>query len=210
MSSQTHAVIPASVPASIGGIDEAGRGPLAGPVVAAVVVLRAGERLAGVRDSKTLTPRRREALAAEIRVAALAWSIGLAGPDEIDRHNILNATFLAMARAVEALPILPDHIRVDGNRAPELPSYAGVVEPVVRGDGSCPVIAAASIIAKVHRDQLMLELDARFPEYGFREHKGYPTPAHFEALERFGPCVAHRQSFAPVRRALARQAGSRR
>ncbi len=208
MSIQTHAVEPERILACIGGIDEAGRGPLAGPVVAAVVVLRAGERLPGVRDSKTLSPARRVALAAEIRSAAVAWAVGLAGPDEIDRHNILNATFLAMRRAVEALPMLPDHIRVDGNRAPPLPGYPRSVETVVRGDQICPVIGAASIIAKVHRDQLMLELDARFPEYGFREHKGYPTRFHCEALERLGPCAAHRRSFAPVRRALARQAGS--
>lgn len=208
MRSQTQSLLFESVPASVGGIDEAGRGPLAGPVVAAVVVLRAGERLPGVRDSKTLSPRRRESLAAEIRAGALAWAVGLASPDEIDRHNILNATFLAMARAVDALPALPDRIRVDGDRVPPLPRYAGPVEAVVRGDRSCPVIGAASIIAKVHRDQLMLELDARFPEYGFREHKGYPTQLHCVALERLGPCAAHRRSFAPVRRALSKQAGA--
>jgi len=186
----------------IGGVDEAGRGPLAGPVVAAVVVLAGDQVIPGVRDSKKLSPRRRLDLAEEIRDQAVAWSLGSAAVDEIDRLNILQATLLAMTRAVDGLDVRPPRIRVDGNRAPRLPGYPGVTETVIGGDDRCPAIAAASILAKVHRDGLMLELDRRFPEYGFAGHKGYPTAAHRQALRIHGPCPEHRRSFRPVRLVL--------
>ncbi len=187
---------------AIGGIDEAGRGPLAGPVVAAIVVLLPGQRIDGVRDSKQLTPRRRTILAEEIKNHAAAWSIAGADVTEIDALNILHATMLAMRRAVEQLRRLPDELRVDGNRAPELPGYHGRTTTIVGGDRICPAISAASILAKVARDDMMLRLDRTFPNYGFAMHKGYPTARHREALLRYGPCSAHRRSFRPVRQAL--------
>lgn len=190
--------------AGIGGVDEVGRGPLAGPVVAAVVVLAPGQSIDGVRDSKQLTPKRREVLAAAIRAEALGWAIAACTPAEIDELNILAASLLAMRRAVDALDRRPQHLRIDGNRAPELGDYPGRVETVVGGDGSCVAIGAASILAKVSRDAEMCEMDARYPGYGFARHKGYPTPAHREALLRLGPCDIHRESFAPVRTARAR------
>jgi len=192
---------------AIGGIDEAGRGPLAGPVVAAIVVLSPGQVIDGVRDSKQLTARRRSALAQEIRSRAVAWSVARAEVAEIDELNILHATMLAMRRAVEQLLCLPDELQVDGNRLPELPGYTGRLTAIVGGDRSCPAISAASILAKVARDDLMFDLDCEFPDYGFAQHKGYPTAQHREALLRFGPCAEHRRSFAPVRRALAIKAG---
>ena len=189
---------------AVGGIDEAGRGPLAGPVVAAIVVLSPGQLIEGVRDSKQLSARRRAVLAEEIQRRAAAWSIALADVTEIDTLNILHATMLAMRRAVEQLQLdcLPDELRVDGNRAPELPAYHGRVATIIGGDRICPAISAASILAKVARDDLMLALDGEYPDYGFARHKGYPTALHREALQRYGPCSAHRRSFAPVRRAI--------
>ena len=192
---------------TIGGVDEAGRGPLAGPVVAAVVVLAPGQTIDGVRDSKQLTAHRRTALVEVIQCESIAWAIGQADVAEIDTLNILHATMLAMRRAVDALPAAPSRLRIDGNRAPELPRYTGITETLVGGDRLCPAISAASILAKVHRDKLMEDLDRCFPEFGFAQHKGYPTAAHRLKLAEFGPCPAHRRSFRPVRIALAAQGG---
>ncbi|MEP7206912.1 MAG: ribonuclease HII [Casimicrobiaceae bacterium] len=177
------------------GVDEAGRGPLAGPVVAGAVVLDPGRRIKGLRDSKILAASARERLADLIRRHAIAWSVGVAEVDEIDRINILQATMLAMRRAVEALGIEPNEALVDGDRCPALscPAY-----PIVKGDRDVAVIAAASIIAKTTRDAMLVVLDARFPGYGFADNKGYGTPDHIAALNRNGPCPAHRRSFAPV------------
>ncbi len=187
----------------VGGIDEAGRGPLAGAVVAAVVVLAPGQMIAGVCDSKLLGERAREDLAARIRAQALAWALGRAEAAEIDAVNILQATFLAMQRAVAALDMVPPRLQIDGNRAPVFADFAGQVETVVGGDRACAAIAAASILAKVARDAEMRRLDGAFPGYGFARHKGYPTADHRAALVRLGPCVEHRRSFRPVREALA-------
>jgi ribonuclease HII len=188
----------------VGGIDEAGRGPLAGPVVAAAVVLSPGQRIEGVRDSKQLSANRRERLAGEIRSQAAAWSIGVAGVDEIDTLNILHATMLAMRRAVDGLPRAPECLKFDGNRAPDLRDYNGATETVIGGDRICMEIAAASILAKVHRDDLMISIDLEFPEYGFARHKGYPTAQHKDALMQHGPCAVHRRSFRPVQLAMSR------
>jgi ribonuclease HII len=189
----------------LAGVDEVGRGPLAGPVVAAAVILDPDRPIQGLKDSKKLTSARREALDAAIRDGAVAWALGVCSPVEIDRLNILRASLLAMRRAVEALAVCPEFALVDGNRCPEL---AVPAHPVVRGDSLVPAISAASIIAKVYRDRLMQELDASHPGYGLADHKGYPTPVHLDALERLGPSACHRASFAPVRRALeARQGG---
>lgn len=182
----------------IAGVDEAGRGPLAGPVVAAAVVLDAKRPIAGLADSKQLSAKRRESLCALIETRARAWGIGVAETDEIDRLNILQASFLAMRRALEGLDVEPVLVRIDGNRAPDLP---WAVQTLVGGDRIDRAISAASILAKVRRDALMLELHARWPEYGFDRHKGYPTAAHLAALERHGPCPAHRRSFRPVHQA---------
>ncbi|MCK6372248.1 MAG: ribonuclease HII [Gammaproteobacteria bacterium] len=187
----------------VAGVDEAGRGPLAGAVVAAVVVIAPGQVIAGVRDSKLLTARRRAVLARQIRDQAQGWALGRADVDEIDRFNILQATFLAMQRAVAALAISPACIMVDGNRAPRFSGFAGEVRAVVGGDRSCAAISAASILAKVARDEEMCSLHLVYPQYGFDDHKGYPTAAHREALRKFGPCPAHRSSFGPVREARA-------
>ncbi|MBT8442009.1 MAG: ribonuclease HII [Gammaproteobacteria bacterium] len=187
---------------TIGGVDEAGRGPLAGPVVAAAVVLAPGQAIDGVRDSKQLSARRRQALFDVIRREAICFAIGAAGVAEIDDLNILHASMLAMRRAVERLEVAPERLRIDGNRAPAMPCYGGSIETVVGGDRLCPAIAAASILAKVVRDREMLRLDERFPQYGFAQHKGYPTAAHRENLRRLGPCPEHRRSFRPVRLAL--------
>ena len=178
------------------GIDEAGRGPLAGPVVAAAVILDPTRPIAGLNDSKKLTEAARERLAVEIREKALAWGIGEASPTEIDRINILQATFLAMRRATEALQTAPAQAQVDGNKVP--PGLPCPAEAIVKGDGKVAAIAAASILAKTYRDALMRELAQTFPQYGFERHMGYPTPAHFAALQAHGPCSAHRRSFAPV------------
>lgn len=188
----------------IAGVDEAGRGPLAGAVVAAVVVLKRRQKIAEVTDSKLLTAERREMLAERIRAEALAWAIGRAEVEEIDTINILNATFLAMQRAVTALALLPDEIRVDGNRAPPFSGFGGTVHTIIGGDRLCNAISAASILAKVARDAEMRALDAQFPHYGFARHKGYATEGHREALDRHGPCPIHRRSFSPVREALMR------
>jgi ribonuclease HII len=184
----------------IAGVDEAGRGPLAGPVVAAAVILDAARPLAGLADSKMLSPRRRERLALLIKERALCWALGRAEVDEIDRLNILRASLLAMQRAVAALSLSPALALVDGNQAPDLPC---LVRTVVRGDATVPAISAASILAKVARDAEMDDLDRQFPGYGFSRHKGYPTPVHLACLEKLGISPVHRRSFAPVRRLLA-------
>lgn len=180
----------------IAGIDEAGRGPLAGPVVAAAVILDPDRPIVGLRDSKELCERERDRLAIEIRTHSLAWAVAEAGVDEIDRLNILQATFVAMRRAVTALRIAPAEALVDGNRCPSLPCPA---RAVVGGDRSVAAISAASILAKTARDQKLNELDNRYPAYGFAHNKGYGTQEHLAALARHGPCPAHRRSFEPVR-----------
>ena len=185
-------------PGLLAGVDEAGRGPLAGPVVAAAVILDDLHPIRGLADSKTLSPRRREALFDEIRARALCCCIASASAQEIDQLNILQATLLAMRRAVEGLRLLPHRVVVDGNRVPVLRMP---VAAVVKGDAKLAAISAASILAKVHRDRLCLELEGRFPGYGFAGHKGYPTAEHLAALQRQGPCAEHRLSFAPVRAA---------
>lgn len=190
---------PAQSQVLVAGVDEAGRGPLAGPVAAAAVILRAAAPIAGLRDSKQLSAARREALAAEIRALAVAWAVGWADAAEIDRINILQASLLAMQRAVMALAVTPERVLVDGNVCPRLDCP---VEARVQGDRSVAAISAASILAKVERDALMCRMDAEFPHYGFALHKGYPTPAHLQALVSHGPCSIHRRSFAPVRRVL--------
>lgn len=183
----------------VAGVDEVGRGPLAGPVVAAAVILDPAHPIDGLADSKALTEARREALAAEVRERALAWALGRCEPVEIDRLNILQASLTAMQRAVLALEPAPQHALIDGNRCPRLPCTA---EAIVKGDASEPAISAASILAKVARDREMVALHERYPDYGFASHKGYPTREHLEILERIGPCEHHRRSFAPVRRLL--------
>ncbi len=181
----------------VAGVDEAGRGPLAGPVVAAVVVL--GRPIRGLADSKVLTARERERLAGLIKERACAWALGQADVQDIDRMNILQATLLAMRRAVEALDVGADLVLVDGNRTPVLHCP---VRAVVDGDARVAQISAASILAKVARDAEMCRLDQVFPGYGFAQHKGYATPAHLEALRRYGATPAHRRSFGPVRAVL--------
>lgn len=183
------------------GVDEAGRGPLAGPVFAAAVILDPLRPIAGLRDSKQLSPAQRADLAMLIRANALSWSIGWADVEEIDSLNILQATLLAMRRAVCALAAAPSHVLVDGNRLPWLEDRSCRLEAVVRGDASVPAISAASILAKQARDALMPLLDAAYPGYLLAEHKGYPTPRHLEALRCRGPSAQHRRSFAPVREA---------
>jgi ribonuclease HII len=187
------------VPGLVAGVDEAGRGPLAGPVVAAAVILDDKRRIRGLADSKVLSPAKRDALYDEIRDKALCCAIGEASVEEIDSINILQATMLAMKRAVEGLRLLPAKVLVDGNRLPPLKVAA---EAIVKGDARVKCISAASILAKVHRDRLCLQLDALHPGYGFAGHKGYATAEHLAALQRQGACIAHRRSFAPVRVAL--------
>jgi len=179
----------------IAGIDEAGRGPLAGPVVAAAVILDPSRPVAGLRDSKLLSARQRERLAVDIRANALAWSVGEADAAEIDALNILQATMLAMRRAFEGLAVAPGEAWIDGNRCPDLPC---AMRAIVKGDRDFAVISAASILAKTVRDAMLDELDARFPQYGFAHNRGYGTPEHLAALARHGPCPVHRRSFAPV------------
>ncbi len=179
----------------VAGIDEAGRGPLAGPVVAAAVILDPSRPVAGLRDSKLLSARQRDRLAVAIRASALAWSVGEADVAEIDALNILQATMLAMRRAFEGLAIAPGEAWIDGNRCPEL---ACAMRAIVKGDRDVAVISAASILAKTARDAMLDELDGRFPAYGFAHNRGYGTPEHLAALARHGPCPAHRRSFAPV------------
>lgn len=183
----------------LAGVDEVGRGPLAGDVVAAAVILDPARPVPGLRDSKKLSPVRRESLAALIRDNALSWAIGRASVAEIDEINILQASLLAMHRAVQGLKLQPGYVLVDGNR---LPRWHYASEPVVKGDDRVPAIAAASILAKVQRDQELIELESRYPGYGFAAHKGYPTAAHLEALRTLGVTPAHRRSFAPVKKLL--------
>ncbi len=187
-----------SVPGLLAGVDEAGRGPLAGPVVAAAVILDERAPIRGLADSKALSPARRERLFDEICAKALCLRIAEASVEEIDRLNILQATLLAMRRAVEGLRLTPHQVLVDGNRLPVLRVPASAI---VRGDATVPAISAASILAKVYRDRGCAALDQAYPAYGFAEHKGYPTPGHLQALREHGPCAAHRRSFAPVREA---------
>lgn len=179
----------------IAGVDEVGRGPLAGPVVTAAVILDPARPILGLADSKKLSAPQRERLAREIRARSLAWALGRAEVAEIDRLNILQASLLAMQRAVAALPMAPTEVWVDGNRCPQLPCRC---KAIIKGDATIAVISAASILAKVARDAELIELDCRYPHYAFARHKGYPTAAHLEALRRHGPCPEHRHSFAPV------------
>lgn len=184
----------------VAGVDEAGRGPLAGPVMVAAVILDPGRRIRGLADSKMLPEHVRERLYERIVARCIAWSVVAIERDEIDRINILQATLAGMARALAALAPAPAHALIDGNQLPKaLPCPA---EALVDGDALEPAISAASIIAKVTRDRHMAALDARYPGYGFARHKGYSTPEHFEALQRLGPCPEHRRSFAPVRALL--------
>jgi ribonuclease HII len=183
----------------VAGVDEAGRGPLAGPVVAAAVILDDLKPIRGVNDSKQLTPLRREKLYDEIRAKALCCSVAEASVEEIDTLNILQATMLAMRRAIEGLRLKPAQVLVDGNC---LPVVNVLAQAVIGGDAKVRSIAAASILAKVYRDRLCLELHEKHPQYGFAAHKGYATPEHLEALRRHGACEHHRRSFAPVREAL--------
>jgi ribonuclease HII len=181
------------------GVDEAGRGPLAGPVVAAAVILDPARPIAGLADSKKLSAKRREKLAIEIRTKALAWCVAGASVAEIDAINILQATLLAMQRAIAGLQICPLEALIDGNRCPALDMPA---RAIIGGDATVAEISAASILAKTVRDSGMRELHVQFPQYGFATHKGYGTAAHLAALREYGPCVAHRRSFAPVREQL--------
>lgn len=185
------------------GVDEAGRGPLVGAVVAGAVVLDPNHPIEGLKDSKKLTAARREYLYEQIMEKAKAWGVGEASPAEIDQINILQATMLAMRRAIEDLTTRlgswPDKALIDGNRCPELPIAA---EAIIKGDAKEPAISAASIVAKVTRDRQMMSLHERHPEYGFAQHMGYPTEAHFAALKQYGACDQHRRSFSPVRKVL--------
>ena len=189
------------------GVDEAGRGPLVGSVVAGAVVLDPEHPIEGLKDSKKLTAARREYLYEQIMVKAKAWGVGEASPAEIDDINILQATMLAMRRAIEDLAnrlgAWPDKALIDGNRCPELPIAA---EAIIKGDSKEPAISAASILAKVTRDRQMQLLHERYPQYGFAQHMGYPTEAHFAALKEFGACDEHRRSFSPVRKVLENMA----
>ncbi|HFD3581502.1 TPA: ribonuclease HII [Vibrio parahaemolyticus] len=183
----------------IAGVDEVGRGPLVGDVVTAAVILDPNNPIEGLNDSKKLSEKNRLALLPEIKEKALAWAVGRCSPEEIDELNILQATMVAMQRAIAGLKVQPDLVLIDGNRCPELPvdSHA-----VVKGDLRVAEISAASIIAKVVRDQEMEELDKQYPQFGFAKHKGYPTKAHFEAIEQHGVISEHRKSFKPVKKAL--------
>ena len=184
----------------LAGVDEAGRGPLVGNVVAAAVILDKNMPVDGLADSKKLSAKRREQLAEQIRERAIAWSVISIDAAEIDRINILQATMLAMKQSVEHLAVVPEHVFIDGNRCPDINVPATAV---VKGDARVAEISAASILAKVERDAQMLVLHETYPQYGFDKHKGYPTKAHFEALAEHGPCPEHRRSYAPVRNAMA-------
>lgn len=202
MSRQAHAPAPqahAPAPHLVCGVDEAGRGPLAGPVCAAAVIIDPARPIPGLKDSKKLAPANRVRLAGEIRRHALAWSVAWASVEEIDRLNILHASLLAMQRAVEALVVRPDLVLIDGNRCPPLTIPA---RAIIRGDALEPCISAASILAKTERDKEMRRLADIHPQYGFERHAGYPTPQHLEALAKYGPCPEHRLSFGPVRARL--------
>jgi ribonuclease HII len=185
----------------VAGVDEAGRGPLAGPVVAAAVILDPFRPVAGLRDSKELDEPTRNRLAAEIRGKALAWAIGWSDSGEIDVLDVLQASLLAMRRALQGLAVVPGHVRVDGNRCPSvsLLGFACSVEAIIGGDARIAEISAASILAKTSRDAWMTRVSIAYPGYDFERHKGYPTPAHLRLLARYGPCRLHRRSFAPVR-----------
>ncbi|MCK5480487.1 MAG: ribonuclease HII, partial [Gammaproteobacteria bacterium] len=185
----------------VAGVDEAGRGPLAGPVIAGAVILDPGQPIAGLRDSKRLSASRRDELYDQITEHALAWGVGRAEVEEIDRINILQATMQAMRRAVEALVPFADHALIDGNRCPDLYCTA---QAIIKGDSKIPAISAASILAKVTRDREMIDLDMRYPGYGLAQHKGYPSKKHIEALESLGVTPIHRRSYAPVRRIIER------
>ncbi|HXM83709.1 MAG TPA: ribonuclease HII [Burkholderiales bacterium] len=178
------------------GVDEAGRGPLAGPVYAAAVILNPARRINGLADSKILAPERREVLAGRIRERAIAWAVARASVEEIDQFNIFRASLLAMRRAIEMLAVAPEEVWIDGQHCPEINFRA---RAIVDGDALHPVISAASILAKTERDAEMARLHEQFPQYGFDRHKGYSTPEHLEALARLGPCDIHRRSFEPVR-----------
>ena len=184
----------------VAGVDEAGRGPLAGSVVAAAVILDPQKKISGLADSKTLTVDKREALAGEIKAGAVSWCVAEATVAEIDQLNILHASMLAMTRAIEGLAVAPNHCLIDGNRCPVTTFNC---QAVVKGDARVQEIAAASILAKVTRDESMIALHDQFPDYGFDRHKGYPTRAHMEALEKHGVLDIHRRSFAPVRELIA-------
>ena len=188
----------------IAGVDEVGRGPLVGDVVTAAVILDPQHDIAGLADSKKLSEKKRVLLAAEIKQHALAWAVGRASPQEIDELNILHATMLAMTRAVQGLAIQPNHVMVDGNRCPNW-EYSS--EAIVKGDGLIAQISAASIIAKVTRDQEMTDLDSQYPEYGFAKHKGYPTAFHLAKLAELGPLPQYRMSFRPVQQSLQARNG---
>jgi ribonuclease HII len=194
----------------VAGIDEAGRGPLAGPVVAAAVILRPRSRIRGVADSKVLCPEERVRLSLIIRREALCFGIGWADRAEIDALNILQATFLAMRRALLAMSMTPDHVLVDGNRLPSLDGLGRLVtaRAIVGGDASEPAISAASILAKTARDSYMDQMDTLYPAYAFASHKGYCTPDHQRLLELHGPCPLHRRSFAPLRLSIEAAAGA--
>ncbi|MBL8271962.1 ribonuclease HII [Steroidobacter sp.] len=199
--SQRTLALPLQAPGLVAGVDEAGRGPLAGPVVAAAVILDPRRRIRGINDSKQLEAEEREALFVKIRSTALSWSVAWADVAEIDCHNILQATHLAMRRALIGLHIQPGHVQIDGNLCP---SFVGMpmkcsYEAIIDGDALKTCIGAASILAKVTRDRMMVELDALYPEYGFAAHKGYSTPQHYKALQSHGPTPIHRYSFEPVR-----------
>jgi ribonuclease HII len=183
----------------IAGVDEAGRGPLVGSVVAAAVILDPQNPIEGLNDSKKLTEKKRNTLAIEIREKALSWSVVSVDEKEIDRINILQASLLAMKRAVESLDHEPDMVLVDGNKCPNI-SYK--VEAIVKGDSKVAAISAASILAKVDRDQQMVDLHEQYPQYGFDKHKGYPTKVHMELLNKHGPCPLHRKTFGPVKKLL--------
>lgn len=180
----------------LAGVDEAGRGPIAGPVVAACVVLPPRHSITGIADSKRLTPAQRERLFGQIQQESIAWAIGVASPREIERLNILQASLLAMRRAVLNLPVTPQRVLVDGKFC--IPRLSLPQQAVVGGDAAEECIAAASILAKVARDRIMGELDRLYPHYGFGQHKGYPTPLHLERLQQFGACPAHRRTYTPV------------
>ncbi|WP_180069021.1 ribonuclease HII [Acinetobacter sp. YH16038] len=186
---------------NIAGVDEAGRGPLVGSVVAAAVILDPNNPIEGLNDSKKLSEKKREKLFIEIQEKALAWAIAEASAAEIDEHNILQASLLAMRRAVEALSIQPEHVLVDGNKIPQ--GLAMSCDAVVGGDALHPEISAASILAKVTRDRQMVKMDQKYPQFGFAKHKGYPTKAHFEAIALHGVIDEHRRSFGPVKKVLA-------
>ena len=198
--------LPWTTPGLMAGVDEAGRGPLAGPVVAAAVILDDLKPIKGLADSKVLSPAKRERLFDEIRAKALACCIAEASVEEIDRLNILQATLLAMSRAVAGLRLLPHRVLVDGK---QLPALTMMAVAIVKGDSKVPAISAASILAKVHRDRLCVDLHQAYPAYGFAGHKGYPTAAHLAALQAHGACAAHRRSYAPVRAVIMAAAAER-